>query len=391
MVTGGRVAGATAVTATGTTRRRHNALMRSARLLAVHDLTVRLDYGHFFLRTATPEAEVAPAVLKHALELDGIAQADGIVAIVSPHQNNFAMKLEVQRWDGRPDDDLDAWDEAFEVHLGVGAEGLIYESPADEVVKIEMPSGEYHALIAGRGFVSRGWPGSTCPGDQWRIRIWPSEGPARALRLRQYQPQGIPSRAIYLSPARAAAERINRDLVGGPQGRCLSDQSGVAIASYGYNGSRESLFAYAADLSLWTSASSNSGPLIVGGGYEISHNEITKTDFDGLPTGGTATDTAQVAQFLRGTYLELDEPSVVTTQLEWFRVAGIGAARETTPVLAKPTIVRVQLTETTTTAGATGTTIHINHSHLPDVWAEDFVHVWMCKLEAGDLVYDLGH
>jgi hypothetical protein len=31
--------------------------------------------------------------------------------------------------------------------------------------------------ITGRGFLNYGWPGSTTPGDEWRLQLWPGRGP----------------------------------------------------------------------------------------------------------------------------------------------------------------------------------------------------------------------
>jgi hypothetical protein len=42
-----------------------------------------------------------------------------------------------------------------------------------EGVWFDVPTGSYAVLVSGRGFVARGWPGSTTPGDVWRVQLWP--------------------------------------------------------------------------------------------------------------------------------------------------------------------------------------------------------------------------
>lgn len=98
------------------------------------------------------------------------------------------MPLRIEVWDGPAPDDTAEWPEAFEAHLEVDEDGLTYESPTDEQVHLRVPFGGYHALITGRGFVAHDWPGSTTPGDNWRIRLWPSTGPQAPRRLSAWRP-----------------------------------------------------------------------------------------------------------------------------------------------------------------------------------------------------------
>jgi hypothetical protein len=111
--------------------------------------------------------------------------------VLSPHQNNFEMPLRVEVWDSAPPDDVAEWPEAFEAHLDVAEDGLIYDSPPGgnvHQVPLRVPPGGYHSVITGRGFVAHGWPGSSTPGDNWRIRLWPSTGPQAPRRLSAWRP-----------------------------------------------------------------------------------------------------------------------------------------------------------------------------------------------------------
>jgi hypothetical protein len=125
-----------------------------------------------------------------AIDSDGIAQVPGLLLVLCPRQYNFEMSLRVEVWDSPPADDAAEWPEAFEAHLDVTEDGLIYDSPPGGVnqVPLRVPPGGYHALITGRGFVTHSSPGSTTPGDSWRIRLWPSTGPRAPRRLSAWRP-----------------------------------------------------------------------------------------------------------------------------------------------------------------------------------------------------------
>jgi hypothetical protein len=171
----------------------HAEAMGVRRLLQAQDLTVALDYGQFYLYgTPGPYGDAHTGdvdmvdLVQQAIERDGIAQRHGVVVVLSPHQNNFAMRLRVEVWSAEPPDDLDAWQEGFEASLMVGDGRLFYESPTLGGRTITVPPDAYAARITGRGFVARGWPGSTKPGDEWRVQLWPSAAKEPPRRLRAW-------------------------------------------------------------------------------------------------------------------------------------------------------------------------------------------------------------
>jgi hypothetical protein len=96
----------------------------------------------------------------------------------------MALRLEV--WSGPPEDDLDDWQEAFDLHLDVDGYSVDYESPTFARTPLPVPPGSYRTLITGRGFLVRDRLGSTTPGDVWRLRLWPGGGPAEPRRLRRF-------------------------------------------------------------------------------------------------------------------------------------------------------------------------------------------------------------
>ncbi|GAA0941552.1 hypothetical protein [Pseudonocardia zijingensis] len=141
-------------------------------LLRSDALTVCQDHGQFELVTGDMDDDLV-GLIDAANHADGIAQGTVVLVVLSPHQNNFELGLTVEQWSSPPPDDLDAWEEGFEASLTVGDLGLVYHSPPDTYVQLDVPPGAYRARIVGRGFVNNGWPGSTTPGDVWRIQVWP--------------------------------------------------------------------------------------------------------------------------------------------------------------------------------------------------------------------------
>ncbi|MFB9316795.1 hypothetical protein [Cryptosporangium minutisporangium] len=154
--------------------------------LHVQELVVSQDYGQFYL--TTDEDIDGGVLLDDAYANGGVGQEEpGFDVLVrTPHQNNFELGLRVELWNGRPPDDLDDWQEASEAWVEVTDFGLWYGSPIQEYHRLEVPPGEYAVRIAGRGLTHWGWPGTTTPGDTWRIQLWPSDEPFPARKLRTW-------------------------------------------------------------------------------------------------------------------------------------------------------------------------------------------------------------
>jgi hypothetical protein len=187
------------------------------------ELIVGLDYGQFDLSGYDYLGEVPDFqeidVLHAALEGSGIAQHGDYLVILSPHQTNLEMSLAIEIWDEQPageDADEADWPEAFEANLNIGRNGLRYSSPTIDAVTFSPPPGAYRALITGRGFVAHGWPGSSTPGDNWRIQLW-SADPASAIparRLRDWKHSIIVDVGADGEPTRIWRASIPHTVVG---------------------------------------------------------------------------------------------------------------------------------------------------------------------------------
>lgn len=146
--------------------------------LSEQSLVLFMDYGQFYIYGDDDGFGRETDLLELAMA-SRPAYSDGtIVIVLSPHQNNFDMHATVEVWSSRPASDRQKWQQVSESFLKVGPQGSIsFDSPpGGEFIVCDVPEGSYLVEIAGRGFVNYGWPGSTEPGDVWRVRMWPSGG-----------------------------------------------------------------------------------------------------------------------------------------------------------------------------------------------------------------------
>lgn len=146
--------------------------MGDARLLDTCEVIHAMDYGQFTI-SGGPDVD-GLQLLAAAMQHPPSAGDGRSILVRSPHQNNFAMSVTVERWSGRPSRDDDEWEQISIERLTVREPGVVrLGSPTLEDTVCSVPPGEYRVEISGRGFVNDGWPGSTEPGDEWRLRFWP--------------------------------------------------------------------------------------------------------------------------------------------------------------------------------------------------------------------------
>ena len=163
--------------------------------MLVHDLVVGMDYGQFSFVGRWHEGDPLQ-LLQAALDGPNIASDGSSIVVCSPHQNNFQMPLRVEVWTHQPPNDEAQWEEIFESSLIVEGGALHYQSPTLEATSCHLPDGAYAARICGRGFINRGWPGSTTPGDSWRVQLWPAPTgrahPPADRRVKAWHPPDTP-------------------------------------------------------------------------------------------------------------------------------------------------------------------------------------------------------
>lgn len=155
--------------------------MSAAQPLSTTTVTLAMDFGQFTLTSGMPDSDEL-ALLEDALATPPSAGDGQTVLVTSPHQNNFAMAIAIERWAKRPQIDPDGWDQVSVETIALTASTVRLESPTMTGTTFELAEGSYWVEISGRGFVNYGWPGSTTPGDTWRLRFWPNTGPTDHTR-----------------------------------------------------------------------------------------------------------------------------------------------------------------------------------------------------------------
>ena len=361
------------------------AVMSLPELIVSEDLVVSLDYGTFNLYTSDDGSDNDLDALDAAAE--GVGIANGVVSLASPHQNNFRMPLRVEVWNAEPSSDLDDWEEAFEVHLDVGEYGLVYGSPTDDYVPLPVPPGSYHALITGRGFVAIGWPGSTTPGDSWRIRLWPSYGPREPAHLRAYaEPPVLHPEPQFVEAGVAAVRRIHRDL---DDERELSGVRATATAERRLPGTRRKLYKYFRDPSGWLTQG--------GGGGE----EMYGLDGGGWDYGNEWFGDANRIVACNGTVechiLDAKPPAYAIATWTWLRLPPDRLSPERrdgrpgavlVPATPQMTL-RFDLENAAMDDDTPRTLVRVTHDHVPVEWADDLSAYWRWMLERADYEFDL--
>jgi len=140
-------------------------------------VVLAMDYGQFCLDGGLGDIDNELELLEQAQAEQPSAGDGTMIVVVCPHQNNFEMSVDVQVFDRRPAADRSQWQQVSENRLEVEESGMLsVSSPTTEPVAVAVPSGRYVVEVSGRGFVNYGWPGSTTPGDVWRLRLWPDDG-----------------------------------------------------------------------------------------------------------------------------------------------------------------------------------------------------------------------
>lgn len=144
--------------------------------LAHHKLVLAMDYGQFIVNGGQGQSDELD-LLERAQATPPSSSDGRTVLILSPHQNNFAMEVDVEVWDEPATQDREDWQQVSEDRIVVDSRGLLFlGSPTMDGVTCTVPPGEYLLEVSGRGFITTGWPGSTQPGDAWRLRLWPTGG-----------------------------------------------------------------------------------------------------------------------------------------------------------------------------------------------------------------------
>lgn len=145
--------------------------------LATYSLRVAVDGAQFLVRGSELEDNFDDVLLSRATQAPPSHSDTVSMLVPTPHQNNFDTAVDVEVWDQRPEDDRAQWGQVSEGPVTVdSSEVLQIDSPMSNPATCAVPAGRYVVEVSGRGFITYGWPGSTEPGDVWRLRLWPDDG-----------------------------------------------------------------------------------------------------------------------------------------------------------------------------------------------------------------------
>ncbi|WP_147139330.1 hypothetical protein [Nocardia ninae] len=140
--------------------------------------TVMMDYGQFYLTGTADTSEELPEVVDRASDHGLYAiTAGGNIVVLSPHQYNFAMRVDLELFDRPQHPDRTDWQVVLDETTTIDDRAQLWITSATSTsdVPIAIAPGTYHIEISGRGLRFVGQPDSTMPGDVWRVRMWPAD------------------------------------------------------------------------------------------------------------------------------------------------------------------------------------------------------------------------
>jgi hypothetical protein len=335
---------------------------------------VRLQISEFqFLIDGVSGPDLAAMPIDDDLVLADGTTGDWVVVHTGTHWG--PVEVCVSRLNAEPPLQPD-WDEVVELSVTSPAGIRIRELEGEPRLTLTDRGGDYRLRIsargraAGRGRYQSGRSAKLI--EHYLIEAWPAALTAPAvLRASQVEKAETPH-LEYENAGRAAAERIYRDLRARGSARTRSGRTGTAYVDSQFTGTRPKLFRQFADLT-WMTGGGSPGELAVGNGYTCrgGGNE-GEWDFEPILGGGE----------VRCDYVEFISPRVIVTTWNWHL--------STTPFLASPAILRIELTQGSNDRIQASTVVAVTHSGLPSEWVSDMADYWRWKLEQGEKVYRLG-
>lgn len=142
------------------------------------DISLMMDYGQIYFLGGGGTFEGEWHEFVDQAIADGLVTSDGHnLVVLSPHQNNFDLQMTVELWTSPPAADDDDWQIVVHETIKISDDQTltIDSAPGGHAQRVAIPTGSYRIDIAASGFKTAGSPGSTTPGDRWRVRLWPSD------------------------------------------------------------------------------------------------------------------------------------------------------------------------------------------------------------------------
>jgi hypothetical protein len=158
----------------------------------VRELEFAYDYSQVYLYDREPEWSDDASEYEAALEAaiaarSSVGVAAHVVDVQMPAQYNFEAPLRIEGWPAEPPCDLDEWDHAVEFPLELPSGELMLEAAGGTgETTVELPAGSYRARWSGRGFdVAADRDVEEMP-DEYRLQLWPEDGPEEPTELKRW-------------------------------------------------------------------------------------------------------------------------------------------------------------------------------------------------------------
>jgi len=106
-----------------------------------------------------------------------VGVADGLVDLLMPRRDHFAVSVTVEHHDSAPDDDAGAWDHVVEFPLPLPSGRLVLAaSGGGGEVEVRLPADTYRGRWSGAdmdGAVEWTYDDDGNPPDAYRLQVWP--------------------------------------------------------------------------------------------------------------------------------------------------------------------------------------------------------------------------
>ena len=113
-----------------------------------------MDHGQFYLRGGEADPSEL-ALLERAMAVQPSAGDGSTVVVLSPHQNNFEMPIDIEVFGTRPHGDEAGWQQVCEERIEIGPDGrLQIDSTPMSSDQSSVPPGRKRVQIAGRKIVN---------------------------------------------------------------------------------------------------------------------------------------------------------------------------------------------------------------------------------------------
>lgn len=294
--------------------------------------------------------------------------------------------------DGPPGDPAALWEDVVELSINA-PDAIVATEMIDgcPVIPLTDEPGEYRLRVSARGRVDKhDYPdddeeNQDDPIEWYLLEAWPAPiGEVEVIRLTSALAEAElhPPPPLVIPEGEAgiaASRRIGRDVDGLEGARLLSGVTGSVHVQRTVPGTRRKLFLICAHLVSWsTHWTGLPGWSSVAGPHELYELSVPIWVY----SGKSADQLTGSRGYIEYIFIEVERPHRAIRELNWHLRTSRGPEQpfQSVPILDKPTVVAVELTQSRDATGEPQTTIDICHDGLPVEWLEDMELYWNFQL-----------